>query len=181
LLEAVAEHHLSLPVVLTDLTAISSVPGLAISPAAELASGDRALAFGRAGSMRRSASWLPISRARSEKPDEHGDVLWVVKPTSRRRFVSEPITLTKKDLGFWIGMALWIGPPLFPLLVLIVWAIQDVPWQGRTATIADHAAAEAPAVERASSNGIGPAGERHTNLSVLFGAPAKLGVHSSQP
>jgi hypothetical protein len=33
-------------------------------------------------------------------------------------FVSEPITLTKKDLGFWIGMALWIGPPLFPLLVL---------------------------------------------------------------
>jgi hypothetical protein len=65
--------------------------------------------------------------------------------------------------------------------VPISWAIRDVPWQGRTGTIADHATAEASAVERASSNGIGPAGERHTNLSALFGAPAKLGVHSSQP
>ena len=36
-------------------------------------------------------------------------------------FVSEPIALAKKDLGFWIGMAAWIAPPL--LLVIIVWAI----------------------------------------------------------
>jgi hypothetical protein len=139
------------------------------------------LAMEPSGAREAPLRGFPISRPRSEKPDEHRDVLSVVEPTSRSRFVSEPITLTKKDLGFWIGMALWIGPPLFPLLVSIVWAIRDVPWQGRTATIADHAAAEAPAVERASSNGIGPVGERHRNLSVLFGAPAKLGVHSSQP
>jgi hypothetical protein len=110
---------------------------------------------------------FPISRPRSEKPDEHRDVLWVVEPTSRSRFVSEPITLTKKDLGFWIGMALWIGPPLFPLLVLIVWAIRDVPWQGRTATAAHHATFEAPAkFSDASSNGTAPADEQHSKRRV---------------
>ena len=115
---------------------------------------------------------LTISRPRSEKPDEHGDVLLgdvllVVKSTSRTPFVSEPVTLTKKDLGFWIGMALWIGPPLFPLLVLIVCAIPDVPSQGPTATIARHATAEAPAkLSERSSNGIGPADERHSKRSV---------------
>jgi hypothetical protein len=104
-----------------------------------------------------------------------------VRPTSRRPFVSEPVTLTKKDLGFWIGMALWIGPPLFPLLMLIVWAIRDVPWQGPTATIAHHAPAEAAAkFSDASSNGIAPADERHTKRSVLFDATAKSGIHSSQ-
>ena len=86
--------------------------------------------------------------------------------------------LTKKGVGFWAGMALWIAPPL---LVLIVWATWGLPGERRTDIVAHRAAAEAPTVERASSNGIGPAGERHTNLSVFFGAPAKLGVHSSQP
>jgi hypothetical protein len=105
------------------------------------------------------------------------DVLYVVKATNRRLFVEEPIALTKKDLGFWIGMAVWIAPPL---LVVTAWAIWGVPWQRRTATIAHHAAAEAPAVERASSNGIGPAGERHTKLTAPFGAMAQFGVHSSQ-
>jgi hypothetical protein len=89
--------------------------------------------------------------------------------------------LTKKDLGFWIGMALWIGPPLLPLLVLIVWAIRDVPWQGRPATIAHPATAEAPAkFSEASSNGIAPADKRHAKRSVLFDATVKFGVHSSQ-
>jgi hypothetical protein len=107
-----------------------------------------------------------------------------VRPTSGRpyyvteHYVTEPITLTKKDLDFWIGMALWIAPSL---LVLIVWAIWGVPWERRTAIVAHHAAAEAPAVERASSNGIGASGERHTKLSVLFGSTGKFGVHSSQP
>ena len=115
---------------------------------------------------------LTISRPRSEKPDEHGDVLLgdvllVVKSTSRTPFVSVPVTLTKKDLGFWIGMALWIGPPLFPLLVLIVCAIPDVPSQGPTATIAHHATAEAPAkLSERSSNGIGSAHERHSKRNV---------------
>src|SRR6476660_4454964 len=77
------------------------------------------------------------------------------------------VTLRKKDLGFWIGMALWIGPPLFPLLVLIVWAIRDVPWQGPTATVTHHATAEAPAkLSDAWSNGIGSAGERHSKRNV---------------
>jgi hypothetical protein len=110
---------------------------------------------------------LPISRPCSEKPDEHGDVLCVVRPTSRHPFVSEPVTLTKKDLGFWIGMVLWIGPPLLPLLVLIVFAIRDVAWQRPTATVAHHATAEAPAkLSDASSNGIGSAGERHSKRNV---------------
>ena len=96
-------------------------------------------------------------------------------------FVSEPITLTKKDLGFWIGMVLWIGPPLFPLLVLIVWAIRDVPWQGPPATIAHHATTEAPAkFSDASSNGIAPAHKPHTKRSVLFDGTAKFGIHSTQ-
>jgi hypothetical protein len=104
-----------------------------------------------------------------------------VKPTSGRPFVSEPVTLTKKDLGFWI-VALWIGPPLFPLLLLIVSAIRGVPWQGRTATIAHHVKAETPATfSEASSNGSGPADERHTKRNVLFDATEKFGVHSSQP
>ena len=38
----------------------------------------------------------------------------------RYPFVAEPVALTKKDLGFWIGIGAWIAPPL---LVLIVWAI----------------------------------------------------------
>jgi hypothetical protein len=42
-----------------------------------------------------------------------------VKATSRDQFVSKPIALTTKGLGFWI-MALW---RLTPLLVLIVLAI----------------------------------------------------------
>jgi hypothetical protein len=110
---------------------------------------------------------LTISRPRSEKRDEHGDVRLVVKSTSGPPFVSEPVTLTKKDLGFWIGMALWIGSPLFPLLVLIVCAIRDVPSQGPTATIARHATAEAPAkLSERSSNGIAPADERHSKRSV---------------
>jgi hypothetical protein len=76
------------------------------------------------------------------------------------------VTLTKKDLGFWIGMALWIGPPLLPLLVLIVFSIRDVPWQGPPATV-DHARAEAPAkLSDASSKGIGPTGERHSKRNV---------------
>ena len=110
---------------------------------------------------------LPISRPRSEKPAEHGDVLCVVRRTSRHPFVSEPVKLTKRDLGFWIGMALWIGPPLLPLLVLIVWTIWDVHWQGPTATIAHHATAEAPAkLSERSSNGIGSAHERHSKRNV---------------
>jgi hypothetical protein len=110
---------------------------------------------------------LPISRPRSEKPAEHGDVLCVVRRTSRHPFVSEPVKLTKRDLGFWIGMALWIGPPLLPLLVLIVWTIWDVPWQGPPATIAHHATAEAPAkLSERSSNGIGSAHERHSKRNV---------------
>jgi hypothetical protein len=109
----------------------------------------------------------PISRPRSEKPDEHGDVLYVVKPTSRGPFVAEPVTLTKRDLGFWISMALWTGPPLFPLLLLIVCAIRDVPWQGQTATMAYHATAEAPAkLSQTLSNGIGSADERHSKRSL---------------
>jgi hypothetical protein len=119
-----------------------------------------------------------ICRPRNEKPDEHGDVLWFVRPASRRPFVSEPITLTKKDVGFWLGMALWIAPLA---LVLIVWAACGVPGERRTDIVAHLAVAEAPAVERASSNGIGPAAEQHTNLRVFFGAPAKLGVHLGQP
>jgi hypothetical protein len=104
-----------------------------------------------------------------------------VRRTSRHPFVSEPVTLTKKNLGFWIGMALWIGPPLFPLLVLIIGAIRDVHWQGPTATIAHHATAEAPAkLSDASSNGIGSAGERHSKRNVLFDRTAKFGIHSSQ-
>jgi hypothetical protein len=99
-----------------------------------------------------------------------------VKPTSRHPFVTEPITLTKKDLGFWIGMALWIAPAL---VVLIVWAIWGMPWKRRTAIVAHPAAAESPAVEQASP--IGPAGERNRKLSVLFGSTAQFGVHSSKP
>jgi hypothetical protein len=93
-----------------------------------------------------------------------------------RMFVQHNEMLTKKDVGFWIGMALWIAPPL---LVLIVWATWGLGERGTD--IVAHHAAEAPAVERASSNGVGPVAERHTHLNVLFGAPAKLGVHSSQP
>jgi|SoimicMinimDraft_8_1059736.scaffolds.fasta_scaffold1030017_1 hypothetical protein len=44
----------------------------------------------------------------------------IVPPNMRRPFVAEPVVLTKKDLGFWIGMAVWITPPL---LVLIVWTV----------------------------------------------------------
>ena len=110
---------------------------------------------------------LPISRPRSEKPAEHGDVLCVVRRTSPHPFVSEPVKLTKKDLGFWIGMALWIGPPLLPLLVLIVFSIRDVPSEGQTATIAHHAMAEAPTkLSQRSSSRIGPAGERHSKRNV---------------
>ena len=67
------------------------------------------------------------------------------EPTSSHPFVSEPVTLTKKNLGFWIGLALWIDPPLLPLLVLIVFSIRDVPWKGPTAIDARGATAEAPA------------------------------------
>ena len=90
-----------------------------------------------------------------------------MKSTSGPPFVSEPVTLTKKDLGFWIGMALWIGPPLFPLLVLIVFSIRDVPWKGPTAIDARGATAEAPAkLSERSSNGIGSAHERHSKRNV---------------
>ena len=96
-------------------------------------------------------------------------------------FVSEPVKLTKKDLGFWIGMALWIGPPLLPLLMLIVFSIRDLHWQGPPATVAHNATAEAPAkLSDASSSGIGSAGERHSKRNVLFGARAKFGIHSNQ-
>jgi hypothetical protein len=62
---------------------------------------------------------------------------------------------------------LWIGPPLLPLLVLIVWTIWDMPWQGPTATIAHRATAEAPAkLSERSSNGIGSAHERHSKRNV---------------
>jgi hypothetical protein len=44
-----------------------------------------------------------------------------MKATSRHPFVAEPVALTKKDLGFWIGMAVWIAPPL--LVLMIVWTI----------------------------------------------------------
>ncbi len=44
----------------------------------------------------------------------------IVPPNKRRPFVAEPVALTKKDLGFWIGMAVWVTPPL---LVLLVWTI----------------------------------------------------------
>jgi hypothetical protein len=110
---------------------------------------------------------LPISRPRSEKPAEHGDVLCVVRRTSRHPFVSEPVKLTKRDLGFWIGMALWIGPPLLPLLMLIVFSIRDLHWQAPPATVAHNATAEAPAkLSDASSSGIGSAGERHSKRNV---------------
>src|SRR4026207_1528017 len=88
-------------------------------------------------------------------------------PTSGGPFVSEPITLTKRDLGFWIGMALWIGPPLFPLLVLIVFSIRNVSWKGPTPIDARGATAEAPAkLSEKLSNGIGSADERHSKRSV---------------
>ena len=110
---------------------------------------------------------LPISPPRSEKPAEYGDVLCIVRRTSPHPFVSEPVKLTKKDLGFWIGMALWIGPPLLPLLVLIVFSIRDLHWQGPPATVGHHATAEAPAkLSNASSNGIGSADERHSKRNV---------------
>ena len=103
------------------------------------------------------------------------------EPTSSHPFVSEPVTLTKKNLGFWIGLALWIDPPLLPLLVLIVFSIRDVPSEGQTATIAHHAMAEAPTkLSQRSSSRIGPAGERHSKRNVLFGARAKFGIHSNQ-
>ena len=44
----------------------------------------------------------------------------IVPPNMRRQFVAEPVVLTKKDQGFWIGMAVWITPAL---LVLIVWTV----------------------------------------------------------
>ena len=137
--------------------------------------------FPTAGARAAPRRSLPISSPRSEKPDDHGDVLCVVRRTSSHSFVSEPVTLTKKNLGFWIGLALWIGPPLVPLLVLIVFSIRDVPSQGPTATAAQHATAEPPAkFSDASSNGIPPADERHTKRSVLFDARAKFGIHSNQ-
>jgi hypothetical protein len=115
-------------------------------------------------------SWVndrPTSSPRSEKPAEYGDVLCIVRRTSPHPFVSEPVKLTKKDLRFWIGMALWIGPPLLPLLVLIVFSIRDLHWQGPPATVGHHATAEAPAkLSNASSNGIGSADERHSKRNV---------------
>ena len=89
------------------------------------------------------------------------------EPTSSHPFVSEPVTLTKKNLGFWIGLALWIDPPLLPLLVLIVFSIRDLHWQGPPATVAHHATAEAPAkLSERSANGIGSAHERHSKRNV---------------
>jgi hypothetical protein len=46
-------------------------------------------------------------------------LLCVVRATSGRPLVAEPTALRKKDLGFWLGTAVWIAPPL---LALIVWA-----------------------------------------------------------
>ena len=73
-------------------------------------------------------------------------------------------------------------PSAISAITVIVSAIRGVPWQGRTATIAHHVKAETPATfSEASSNGSGPADERHTKRNVLFDATEKFGVHSSQP
>jgi hypothetical protein len=44
----------------------------------------------------------------------------IVPRNMHHPFVAEPVVLTKKDLGFWIGMAVWLTAPL---LVLIVWTV----------------------------------------------------------
>ena len=44
----------------------------------------------------------------------------IAPPNMHRPFVAEPVALTRKNLGFWIGIAVWIATPL---LVLIVWTV----------------------------------------------------------
>ncbi len=67
----------------------------------------------------------------------------------------------EERLGLLDWHGLWRVPPLFPLLILIVFAIRDVPWQGQQPPLLTMPPPKPPQVERTSSNGIGPADERH--------------------